>query len=105
MGTHWASTLVGSPLEATSGTCNSASSIPIALLTDQDGDVNGFLIFLYGEEVKGYRYELPNEQVNRVNLPYFRYYRTPLYLLLRPFGASSIQGGLLFKRVLYLRNS
>jgi len=67
MGTHWASTSVGSPLEEPSGTCNSASSIPIALLTDEDGDVNGFLIFLYGQDVKGCRYELPNEEMAPVS--------------------------------------
>ena len=35
-------------------------------------------------------------------LPYFRYYKTVLYLFLRPFGASSIQMGLVFEWVLYL---
>ena len=35
-------------------------------------------------------------------IPYFRYYKTVLYLFLRLFGASSIQMGLVFEWVLYL---
>ena len=51
------------------------------------------------------------------HIPYFRYYKTPLYLFLRPFGHSSrprtrfflvsleLLVRLLFKRVLYSRAS
>ena len=37
-------------------------------------------------------------------IPYFRYYKTPLYLFLRLFGASSIQEGLIFKKFLNWMN-
>ena len=36
-------------------------------------------------------------------LPYSRYYKTPLYLFLRLFGASSIQEGLIFNLKYYFQ--
>ena len=42
--------------------------------------------------------EIPSDQ--KKWLPYSRYYKTPLYLFLRLFGASSIQEGLIFKKFL-----
>ena len=44
--------------------------------------------------------QLGNQNFGQIR--YSRDYKTPLYLFLRLFGASSIQVGLLFEWVLYL---
>ena len=61
MGTHWSNAKEFVSFDA----CNTTFAIPIALLTDQDGDVHGFIIQAFGQDFKGFRNEAPNGDVRR----------------------------------------
>merc|ERR1711962_1286223 len=63
-GTHW----LNAPGFNTSGSCNTNRGIPFVILTDQDDDVNGYGLQMFGEDYRGYRYEVANEGIVGLSL-------------------------------------